>query len=101
MTLSKPVDKTSLIKFARGTPSPTGSHLIASCIDPNELGILLASGSIPHTGNIPTSAFQQTVTFTDPATNLQFQIPNHHHFQAINQMTPISLHSTTSIPGLG
>ena len=84
VTLSKPVDKTNL-RMTRQAGSPT-NNLLASCLDPNELNLMLGTHSlngIPSPSNIPP--FPQTVTFTDPATNIQYQIPNN-PYQGLNQI---------------
>jgi RNA recognition motif-containing protein len=51
ITLSKPPDKANFLRLTtRGTPSPT-SHLLAGCLDPNELNILLTNAAVAAAAN--------------------------------------------------
>lgn len=100
VTLSKPVDKNNYMRLTRQAVSPNTAAAVAAgathlLIDPNEMNLLLGahqslSGmSSPHLSHlhqpahhtsIPGFAQPPTVTFTDPVTNLQYQIPNPQHF---------------------
>jgi RNA recognition motif-containing protein len=76
VTLSKPVDKASSARLTRQSVSP--AHLL---IDPNDMSILTLGGiaSPHHAAAIPAFAF------TDPITNLQYQIPSQHFQQQQQQ----------------
>lgn len=87
VTLSKPVDKNNYMRFTRQEASPT-NQLLGACLDPNDINNILLGAQLatPHTTAIP--AFPQTVSFTDPATQLQYQIPNQ-QFQALGHLNPL------------
>lgn len=102
VSLSKPVDKNNYMRFPPQLTSPTQQQLLAQCMDPADLNLLLASThsinhnnpqQLQHAQNIPF--LPQTVAFTDPATNLQYQIPNH-HFQTLAHMQPMQNFATNS-----
>ena len=96
MTLSKPVDKTNLLKLQA---SQQAGHLIVSSLD-TDLNLLLANGSVIHptaaaaaaavaaTSNpIQSQLLNIPLTFADP--NLQF---NHLiHQQQHSHLSPLNL----------
>ncbi len=90
VTLSKPVDKNN-VRFAQQqqllNPLQQQQQLLG-IVDPAELNLLQALNGMasPHS-SIP--AFTHTLTFTDPASNLQYQIANPHFAAATLPMSHI------------